>query len=455
MILAKHGPLHRTFIHSYPPITILPTLFSLSRFKLTHLHRSYYAFNSSNMPPKKSTVATGKRKADSSPAPSSSKKARNGSSNQYKDSSIEEEYGIVLREFYPPEMTNERAHQYNANEIQRPIEALDDAIESTNTEREKVKVKDAVVHWFKCDLRTHDNKGLHLASEKAKSKGVPLIGLYIVSPQDFSAHLTSAVRVDFILRTLEVLKADLAKLDIPLYVETVQKRKAVPSRVIELCEEWGASHVYADIEYEVDELRREAALTRNCLEKGIAFNAVPDTCVVSPGELSSQSGNQFAVYTPWYRAWVRYLNERPQDLDAFAEPSKNPREVRKTFKRLFDATIPEAPENKQLSVEEKKRFKSMWPPGEHEANERLEKFVKQKIRGYADARNIPSGNGTSVISVHFASGTLATRTAVRTAMDANSTKKLDGGNPGIMSWISEVAWRDFYKHVMAHWPFVW
>ena len=65
------------------------------------------------------------------------------------------------------------------------------------------------MHWFKWDLRTGDNKALHLASQKAQEKRVPLIGLYIVSPQDFEAHLTAPVRVDFALRTLEVLKADL------------------------------------------------------------------------------------------------------------------------------------------------------------------------------------------------------------------------------------------------------
>jgi deoxyribodipyrimidine photo-lyase len=44
---------------------------------------------------------------------------------------------------------------------------------------------------------------------------------------------------------------------------------------------------------------------------------------------------------------------------------------------------------------------------------------------------------------------------VRMARDVNSTKKLDGGINGIRSWISEVAWRDFYRHVLVHWPYVW
>ena len=213
--------------------------------------------------------------------------------------SPEDQYGIVDRQFYPPEMTNERCEQYKTDKIERPIETLEKAQKETQSERDKTQMKDAVVHWFKCDLRITDNKALHLASEKAKTKGIPLICIHIISPQDYKAHMTSAVRLDFVLRTLEVLKEDLAQLHIPLYVETVEKRKSIPNRIFELCNEWGASHLYTNIEYEVDELRREALMTRTGLEHGVAVYAVPDTCVVAPGEISSGSGNQYSVYSPW------------------------------------------------------------------------------------------------------------------------------------------------------------
>lgn len=373
----------------------------------------------------------------------------------FKGSTQEEEHGIVDREFYPPEMTNARCLQYNNNELTRPIEALAAARDETAADRAKVEVKDAVVHWYKCDLRIQDNKALHQASEKAKSKGVPLICIYIVSPQDFKAHMTSAVRVDFILRTLGVLKEDLGKLDIPLYVETVEMRRAIPNKIFELCGRWGASHIFANIEYEVDELRREAKMIRNGLEKDIAVEVVPDTCVVAPGELSSQTGKQYAVYSPWYRAWLAYLHANPEQLYLYDHPRRNPPIARQRFHDLFENQIPGAPANKILTVEELKRFQSMWPPGEHEAHARLEKFLKQKASKYKEDRNFVAANSTAVLSVHFASGTLSARTAVARARDANSTKKLDGGNFGIVSWISEVAWRDFYKHVLAHWPFIW
>ena len=414
--------------------------------------RSFHFMAPIAMPPKK-TVVTGKRKA-SAILGKETKRVKTGAA-YHPNADEAEKYGIVNRGYYPPEMSNERCREYISNERLRPIDLLTRAIKETEAARNNIQVGDAVVHWYKQDLRIRDNKGLYLASEKAKSKGVPLICMYIVSPQDFEAHITSSVRVDFTLRSLQVLKEDLAQLNVPLYVETVEKRKNIPSRILELCAGWGASHLFANIEYEVDELRREAKLTRMGLEKGIAVNAVADTCVVAPGELHTGTGGQFAVYSPWYRAWMAFIHKHPHQLDRFAEPAKNPENARLKYAGLFDSHIPDAPENKTLSADEKKRFRSLWPVGEIEAHERLQKFLKQRVSKYKDRRNFPAEDATSMLSVHFAAGSLSTRSAIAAAQEANSTKKLDGGNAGIVSWISEVAWRDFYKHVLANWPFVW
>ncbi|KAI9680919.1 MAG: hypothetical protein M1829_000999 [Trizodia sp. TS-e1964] len=366
-----------------------------------------------------------------------------------------QENGYVLREFYPPEMSNERAQQYIHNQIPRPIEELTRVVKETEAGRAKIKVKDAVVHWFKWDLRLQDNRALSLAAKLAEKSGIPLICLYILSPQDFRAHLTAPVRVDFILRTLDVLKRDLAKLDIPLHVETVERRKAVPERIVELAKQWGANHVYTNMLYEVDELRRETLLTRRCLDHGIALHISHDTCVVDPGNLITKgTGTPYAVYTPWYKAWMAYIHQHSITLKSCDSPGKNPVSATKLFKSIFDSPIPDAPAEKALSKGDKTKFKSMWPAGEHEAHVRLEKFIAERIGAYGDARNFPFTPGTSSLSVHFAAGTLAARTAIRLARAANSTVHLDGGSKGIVTWISEVAWRDFYKHVLVHWPFV-
>ncbi|KAK5992577.1 Deoxyribodipyrimidine photo-lyase [Cladobotryum mycophilum] len=367
---------------------------------------------------------------------------------------IAEEYGIVLRKYYPHEMSNARARAYNTDEIPRPMEELTSALEETAYLRKSVDVRDAVIHWFKMDLRHTDNKALALASAKAKEAGVPLICMYIVSPQDFEAHLNAPVRVDFMLRTLQVLRDDLARLDIPLYVETVEKRKRVPDRILELMEEWESNHLFANIEYEVDELRRETQMVRDLAENGKSFEVVHDTCVVPPGELRSGAGRQYAVYTPWYRSWMAHIHENLDLLELYDPPERNPESARQKYEKLFDCPIPEAPKNKRLSNEEKKRFRALWPCGELEAMARLNKFCEERIGNYHNKRNFPSDNGTSSLSVHLASGTISARTCVRIARDRNKTKKLDGGIQGIQVWISEIAWRDFYKHVLVNWPYV-
>ncbi|KAF5250426.1 hypothetical protein FANTH_4360 [Fusarium anthophilum] len=407
------------------------------------------------MPPKRT-----KRESSSPPAKKAKTSKTNGSSSSdalrqpHHKAGEAEENGIAIRKFYPPEMSNARARAYNDNELPRPIEMLISALEDTAQERKSTDVKKAVVHWFKMDLRLSDNRALALASNKAKEAGVPLIAMYIISPQDYEAHLRSPVRIDFMLRTLEVMKHDLEKLDIPLYVETVEKRKRVPDRILELMDEWGASHLYANMEYEVDELRREASMIRDFAENGKAFEVVHDTCVVPPGELHTGAGKQYAVYTPWYRSWVAHIHENLDLLELYEPPEKNPSSARKDFAKLFDVEIPDAPKSKRLEGEEKERLRSLWPCGEHEAKKRLDKFCEEMIGNYQKKRNIPAEAGTSSLSVHLASGTISARTCVRTARDRNKTKKLNGGNEGIQTWISEVAWRDFYKHVLVHWPYV-
>ncbi len=365
------------------------------------------------------------------------------------------QHGIVLRKFYPPEMSNARARAYQAGELPRPIEQLDAALQATSQARESVPVKDAVVHWFKTDLRTADNHALFCAGRKAREAGVPLVTVYLVSPQDFEAHLVAPGRVDFVLRTLGILREDLAGLDIPLYVETVEERRQIPGRIAELMGAWGASHLYANMEYEVDELRREAKLVRMLADKGMCVEVMHDTCVVPPGRLRSGSGKQYAVYTPWFRSWIAHLEENPELLEPLEPPPRNPESARTVLGHLFNSDIPTTLRNKNLADEEAGRLRALWPAGEHEAKKRLEVFCEQRIEHYDKKRNLPAETGTSSLSVHLASGTLSARTAVRAARDRNRSRQLNAGSKGIQAWISEVAWRDFYRHVLVNWPYIW
>lgn len=365
---------------------------------------------------------------------------------------------LIDHNYYPPELSNARCEEYISGKRPRPLEVLQTTLEETRAGRAGIKPGRCVVHWFKRDLRLHDNRALAAASTRARGAGIPLVCIYLVSAGDWEAFGTSPARVDFVLRSLRILQEDLKERGIPLVVQTVEDRKLVGRKVIELCHAWGAKQVFCNIEYEVDELRREARLVKACLREGIAFDALHDDCVVPPGRLQTGNGKQFAVYTPWYRAWCKFLHAEPKFLQESKEPEKNPGSAKEEFAELFDdpkyTEIPPAPPGKALEKDQAARFAQLWPAGEHEGLARLDKFIKEKIPKYKDTRDVPAAHGVASLSAHFAAGTLSARTAIRRARDANSTKSLDGGNAGIACWISEVAWRDFYKHVLAHWPFV-
>ncbi|EFW98409.1 deoxyribodipyrimidine photo-lyase [Grosmannia clavigera kw1407] len=362
----------------------------------------------------------------------------------------------IVFQHYPPEMSNQRAQAYIDGDLPKPIDELTDALEETAAQMHEVDPKDAMVHWFKSDLRTLDNRALAMASEKAQMAGVPLIGLYVVSPQDWEAHLTAPVRVDFVLRTLAVLQRDLAELGIPLWMETVEQRKQIPHRILSLMDKWGANHLFANMEYEVDELRRETAMVRQCAAQGKSMAVVHDICVVPPGNLTSKSsGKAYAVYTPWFRAWKQHVYTNEHILG----PIDNPKTQAKTKTRwpaeLMDCPIPSAPKGKTLGTKaEAKRFCTLWPAGEHEAMRRLEHFCDERVADYSDERDFPAVEATSSLSPYLAAGVLSARTVIRTARDRTGAKTLDDGTEGFRVWISEVSWRDFYRHILVAWPHV-
>lgn len=200
--------------------------------------------------------------------------------------------GLILREFYHPELSNGRAREYIDGERQRPIETLNATLIETSKARSKILLGRSVVHWFRGDLRLGDNTALQLASTKARAskdgKNAALIAMYILSLQDLEAHLTSPAKANFILRTLKILQRDLDKLNIPFHIEVVECRENLPGRVLELASEWDANHVYANTEYEVDELRRDANIIRMGIKKGIDFSVHHDLCIVNPGELATK-----------------------------------------------------------------------------------------------------------------------------------------------------------------------
>ena len=66
-------------------------------------------------------------------------------------------------------------------------------------------------------------------------------------------------------------------------------------------------------------------------------------------------------------------------------------------------------------------------------------------------RDYPFADKTSRLSPYLSAGAGAIRQCFRAAIKANNDKT-DAGNAGVTTWLSELIWREFYKHLVYGFP---
>lgn len=81
----------------------------------------------------------------------------------------------------------------------------------------------------------------------------------------------------------------------------------MPAGVIDLLKQWNAKELYANIEYEVDELRRDAKILELANQEGIKCTLVHDKLLVEPGTLFTKQGKPFAVGVIVWLVRPKYL----------------------------------------------------------------------------------------------------------------------------------------------------
>ena len=85
-------------------------------------------------------------------------------------------------------------------------------------------------------------------------------------------------------------------MNIPLYTVSHTPRTKIPHFVHKLLTEWKASHIFANLEYEVDELRRDLALCRLANKHGkVTCAFVHDKCILAPGDVRTKDGRGYTV----------------------------------------------------------------------------------------------------------------------------------------------------------------
>ena len=339
--------------------------------------------------------------------------------------------------------STKRAKQVDEN---APFNELTEALDSQDVVEEVT----GIIHWIRSkDLRIHDNKALYNASLLAKEKSKPLIAAYVWCPEEFEWHGTSPARSDLIVQSLGLMQSGLKELNIPLVFLTAEKRKDKVPSIVNFVKSNKTSHVYANFEYEVDEIRRDLNFLEQ-IGKDVQVSMYHDQTVIEPGLVRTGSGGPLKVFSPYHRAWLSMIKESPDYLDTVPAPEKN---KQSPDVKGGSHDVPSVPENKKFDSDEtKKRIRKLWPAGHSAGIERLKHFINDKIEDYAATRSDPSKDSSSRMSAYFSAGIVSIREALSELRKYNNNSSdfsTSGASAGVSAWVREIVFRELYRQMMV------
>ena len=289
--------------------------------------------------------------------------------------------------------------------------------------------------WLRSDLRCSDNTALAAAMAAG-----PTVALYIITPGQWLEHDDAPCKVDFWLRNLHSLQKSLAALNVPLLVRQCADWQQVPDVLLQLCTELQISAVHCNQEYGINETRRDQASTQLLEQQGIAFHGHFDQLLFKPGTVLTQSGKYFQVFSQFRKVCQQRLH--------LSLPACQPYPAAQAPLTIASDAIPTRVTGFETPGEALRNF---WPAGEAEAQRRLQCFADEQMHAYDRQRDLPAVPGTSQLSAYLAAGVISVRQCLHAALQVNRGE-FDSGNPGIVCWINELLWREFYKHVLVGYP---
>lgn len=284
------------------------------------------------------------------------------------------------------------------------------------------------IWWIRRDLRLTDNQALSSALTQAEQ----VIPAFILDPTLLASPHVGPKRVAFLLEGLRRLDSDLRARGSRLLVRQGDPQETLST----LLTESDAQAIFAEEDFSPYAQGRDTRVAER-----LPLRLVPGLTVHPPGAVLKADGGPYTVFTPFSRAWKAL--PLPQQEGLFPTPDQIA-----TPPDLSGQPIPDQPELSSSIP---------FPPGEAEAQRRLAEFVAGQappIHRYAESRNRLDLEGTSGLSPYLRFGMLSARQAVVAAGAAIEAAPYGEARKGAETWLNELIWREFYIHIVDHFPHV-
>ena len=289
--------------------------------------------------------------------------------------------------------------------------------------------------WFRRDLRTEDHAALHAALHSCEQVHC----VFVFDRAILDALPRADRRVEFIRESLVELDERLRVLSGHAGAGLIVVHGFAADLIPALASELTAEAVFFAHDYEPQALVRDAAVGDALKRCGAAVRTVKDHVIFERREVLTQTGKPYGVFTPYKNAWLAKLSNTPppQGVDPKRFAALAPRPAAYALAVASLETLGFVSSNlKQLRI----------PTGMSGAQQLLDDFWG-RMDDYDAARNFPAIKGPSYWGVHLRFGTVSIRHLVSLALQRHLA-----GSVGASTWLSELAWRDFYFQILANFP---
>jgi deoxyribodipyrimidine photo-lyase len=235
----------------------------------------------------------------------------------------------------------------------------------------------------------------------------------------------SGPRTQFMLECLADLRGSLRRRGADLVVRRGPPERELPA----LAREVGAGEVHLTPDVSSFARRRDERVQRALAAVGAEVQAHPGLSVVDDvTAVRTTSGGPYTVFSPFHRRWE-------------SAPRRDPLGAPRSLPALpSDVAVGRLPALAELGLESS--VEDLPPGGEGPARERLARFLSGELAAYDSLRDALGEDRTSRLSPYIRFGCLSPR---------EIESRLPRG-AGAGEFRRQLAWRDFYLHVLHHFP---
>ena len=336
------------------------------------------------------------------------------------------------------------------------------------------------LHWFRRDLRITGNATLAAVTQEFKGR---VLGVFCFDSKFLSRPDFSNKRFAFFLKTLESLQQEMKARGGDLLVLDRGYEEFFSNQLFVL--EQPPALVSWNRDYEPYARDRDQKVESVLLAKSIAVRTERDHLLIEPSEIAKDDGKPYVVYSPFFRKFESLLQSsqvlsriqhqerslskwQKQSIEPASGPTSSISSPNNPLEKYFSLRWSEVLLGGSKSTPASSSGTGLWADqlqsflqtseslvsitlpkaGFASAWNRLSEFVPG-VNSYKDLRDFPGTPGTSKLSVYFKNGSLVSSQVVAQLQLHKKNSKRD---LGAHTFLKEIAWREFYYHILWHFP---